>query len=629
MNVLRFACVMLALIVITTAALAGEVLSFDLPGGKPLPAGWEKLARNATLEGQVLQIPAGGQVEWKFPVSPDWKIVRVLAEFRVSGLKLGKESWQNARVMVRFDETMQGGKQWYGATPSLSEDGDWQRQEMYSEVPAGAGVLAVVPAVFAEAGTMEIRKLEVESMGDEGRDRMKAANFMAGTHEMVNGQFINGDFESGTRGWSGFGDKVQVIERSGNHLLRAASDEPAWGIVSATYRLPEGMRGARISAKVSVKKPGRGTEGYMWPRITTTPMDEKGEHVGGWPAINFENETPEGTYSFDAALPREAKALRIEIGLMNAAGEMEVDDLRIEPLGPGGAPLNLPAALSVAREAQKLTVLSSERGEIVLNGLWRFMPATADVAKQPNDAWGWIWVPGAWNKTHRLPGIAASANSQAWNEFDPDANAAAWYERKFTIPQEWNGRVVLLDLERVSTDAVVYCNGKEAGQVKWPGGTVDLTDFAKVGENTLRLLVVATQTEKESANLMGVGAGQVSTVKTELQTRGIIGDVRLTSRPKGAHVSDVFVKTSTRKRQITLDAELAAITQPGEVLFTARMLDEKGQEEERFEKVVQVQSADLQRLELTFDWPNPAPLGSRPSQPLHTSAVGRGGRPSR
>ena len=201
---------------------------------------------------------------------------------------------------------------------------------------------------------------------------------------------------------------------------------------------------------------------------------------------------------------------------MNAAGEMEVDDLRIEPLAAGGAPLKLPEALAPARSAEAQRAFQRARRD---RAQWpvAFHAGHCRCGEGAHECVGLDLGARCMEQDPSPPGIAAAGSSQAWSEFDPETNIAGWYERSFTIPQEWHGRQILLDLQRVSTDAVVTCNGIEVGQVKWPGGVVDVTKSAKAGENTLRMLVVATQTEKESANLMGVGAGQVSKSKTKLE----------------------------------------------------------------------------------------------------------------
>lgn len=62
-----------------------------------------------------------------------------------------------------------------------------------------------------------------------------------------------------------------------------------------------------------------------------------------------------------------------------------------------------------------------------------------------------------------------------------------WYRRKFTIPDEWNHKKVLLHFGAVDHIATVFVNGKKAGT--HTGGydafTFDISSFLEAGENTL------------------------------------------------------------------------------------------------------------------------------------------------
>jgi len=80
----------------------------------------------------------------------------------------------------------------------------------------------------------------------------------------------------------------------------------------------------------------------------------------------------------------------------------------------------------------------------------------------PKAGWGWIAVPGNWRDQRSL---LAPAGEPAMPAFDRDAVRSAWYEREIAIPAAWKGRAVLLDLERVSTDATVFLDGKPCGAV--------------------------------------------------------------------------------------------------------------------------------------------------------------------
>jgi beta-galactosidase len=174
---------------------------------------------------------------------------------------------------------------------------------------------------------------------------------------------------------------------------------------------------------------------------------------------------------------------------------------------------------------------------------------------------------------------------------------------EITIPANWAGRAVELDLSRVSTDAIVFANGIECGRVAWPSGTVDITKAVKPGKNTLRIFVLATNNGQEILSSTHSMTQGLSRGQANVANKGIIGDVMLSSRPRGAHVSDVFVQPSTRKGQVALDVELSGVQKAGNVQFVAKMLNEKGVEEKRFTGSAKVKPG-TQTVRVAWPWTN-------------------------
>ena len=86
---------------------------------------------------------------------------------------------------------------------------------------------------------------------------------------------------------------------------------------------------------------------------------------------------------------------------------------------------------------------------------------------------------------------------------------------------------------------------------------------------------------------------------------GIVGDVLLQSRPLGAHVAGVHVKTSTRLKTIVVETELADVAQSGNVNFTVIALERNGHEERRFESSMFVDAAQAQTVAPEWSWPDP------------------------
>jgi hypothetical protein len=70
------------------------------------------------------------------------------------------------------------------------------------------------------------------------------------------------------------------------------------------------------------------------------------------------------------------------------------------------------------QEQPPVVQLSETRGEVVLNGLWKFMPGQGPAAQAPTaGGWGLIPVPGSWGEgtwKGRLPGLARAGEGEQW-----------------------------------------------------------------------------------------------------------------------------------------------------------------------------------------------------------------------
>ena len=69
---------------------------------------------------------------------------------------------------------------------------------------------------------------------------------------------------------------------------------------------------------------------------------------------------------------------------------------------------------------------------------------------------------------------------------------SAWYERTISIPRSGPGGASCLDLGYLNSYAVVYVDGRKVGELRFPGGQVDLSAAVRPGAtHGLSLLVVA------------------------------------------------------------------------------------------------------------------------------------------
>ncbi|MCX7967126.1 MAG: carbohydrate binding domain-containing protein [Armatimonadetes bacterium] len=282
----------------------------------------------------------------------------------------------------------------------------------------------------------------------------------------------------------------------------------------------------------------------------------------------------------------------------------------------------------VVAATSALTAQQTRRAEICLNGVWKFMPAVGPALREPlpdEKAWGLIRVPGCfagWG----VPGIVKRGEGEVWNKFN-ESVGRGWYERVIKIPSDWAGKTVVLEFQRIGTDGLVFVDGKKCGVVKWPGGEVDITEFVKPGQTvTLRVLVVAASRDEQVAEMFEGKTVNHNLRRGSQWACGLTGEVFLRCRPKGAHISDVFVQTSVRRKELTVSLELANVAQSGKAVCVAYVLDERGREERQFRAQMELKPAPKQTVKFVWRWSNPRLWDLR--QPnlytLHLRIIGAG-----
>lgn len=112
-----------------------------------------------------------------------------------------------------------------------------------------------------------------------------------------------------------------------------------------------------------------------------------------------------------------------------------------------------------------------------LNGLWDYAITAKNAAFEKAD--GKILVPFPLESS--LSGVGGAL----------DKDHSLWYSRKFSIPQEWSGKNVMLNFGAVDWLCEVFVNGVKVGS--HTGGytpfSFDITSALKDGENTLQVRV--------------------------------------------------------------------------------------------------------------------------------------------
>jgi len=215
------------------------------------------------------------------------------------------------------------------------------------------------------------------------------------------------------------------------------------------------------------------------------------------------------------------------------------------------------------------------RERICINGLWRWQPAKDLRDVVPEDKWGYFKVPGCW------PGITdyMQKDSQtvhahpSWEDGNLRNITTAWYQREITIPSKWAGRRIAAYAEYLNSYAVVYVDGKKAGEMRFPSGEVDLTSVCRPGgKHVLSVLVVAMPLKGVMLSYSDTASAR--RVRGFVRRRGLCGDVYLVGTPAGPRIADVKVDTSVRKGEISFDVALGALDAAAQYALRARIADD-------------------------------------------------------
>lgn len=225
----------------------------------------------------------------------------------------------------------------------------------------------------------------------------------------------------------------------------------------------------------------------------------------------------------------------------------------------------LPAGVKVVwdlNKAYRQGTVTRER--ICLNGLWRWQPVLGVADSVPADGWGFFKVPGFWpGRTNYIQEDCQTLHVHpAWKNADLRGITAAWYQREIDVPANWAGRRITLSAEYVNSLAIVYVDGKKAGEVPFPAGEVDLTALCRPGgKHVVSLLVIALPLK--GVLLSHTDSNAAREVKGAVERRGLCGDMYLCSTPTGARITDVKVDTSVRKGELTLTVALDGLAGDG------------------------------------------------------------------
>jgi beta-galactosidase len=150
-----------------------------------------------------------------------------------------------------------------------------------------------------------------------------------------------------------------------------------------------------------------------------------------------------------------------------------------------------------------------------------------------NGEWGALRIPEPWPRTVR--------------------ENTARYERQVAIPADWGGRHITLSADCINSFAEVFVDGAKAGEMRYPAGEVDLTQWCRPGQSHTIAMQVTAMPLKE-VMLSYSDSANAKTIEGTVQRRGIVGDVYLNAMPQGPRIAGVKVETSVRRWEIAVEA---------------------------------------------------------------------------
>ncbi|HZJ16722.1 MAG TPA: glycoside hydrolase family 2 TIM barrel-domain containing protein, partial [Chthoniobacteraceae bacterium] len=252
-------------------------------------------------------------------------------------------------------------------------------------------------------------------------------------------------------------------------------------------------------------------------------------------------------------------------------------------------------------KAHRETTTTRER--VCLNGLWQWQPGDARSQQPPAENWGWFKVPGNW------PGITdyMQKDSQevfaypSWKNQKLSEITAAWYQREFTVPEDWASRRVAISVEYLNSYAAVFVDGKRTGEIRFPGGEVDLTAACRPGtKHQLSVQVVALPLK--GVMLSYKDSASAREVKGSVARRGLCGDVWLVGTPEGPRLGDVKVDAAVRKRELTISTALEGLAAGARYTLRVRVMKDERAIKEFASRAFQASELKESRIAITEKW---------------------------
>jgi hypothetical protein len=144
------------------------------------------------------------------------------------------------------------------------------------------------------------------------------------------------DGKGGVRGWKiqeRYKSQVVLTEEAGNHFLRVTNPDAA-KIVFFERKIPldPSWVAVTVSARMRAIDFKSGSGSMQDGRVNLIFKDEQGVRIGKYPSVpNVRSDVPWTTRSATADVPPGAKSLHLQVGIFNATGTVDFDDITVAP----------------------------------------------------------------------------------------------------------------------------------------------------------------------------------------------------------------------------------------------------------------------------------------------------------
>jgi hypothetical protein len=346
---------------------------FEKAGEGDWPAGWAKpkeggsWGKEETNRFLRLTSPAPGtnvMVYQEYKIPAGTKALEFTWKQRVSGLKVGKQKWFDARVLLEFSNADRAKVAGSLPTPATNKDTDgWVEKSVKFLVPEGAVYLKFMPALFqAEAGTFDLDNIVIQSTDPapiQEADKLKqdekakkAAEGAAKRQEKATallketGNLIaNGNFQKDNKkdgsfpdGWGKLtGEKSWGKEGDNRFLVLTAPAPDKMVSLYRTVDIPADAKALELTWKQRVTDLKVGKMPWFDARIMMEWQDAAGGKLKAAAQPAYTQRSTDGWVERNKSflVPEGAVTLVLMPSLFQVTkGTFELDDLVLKPTDP-------------------------------------------------------------------------------------------------------------------------------------------------------------------------------------------------------------------------------------------------------------------------------------------------------